>query len=123
MQVEILHEKFDQYSHVHVFPYGLGGQPRDVSFQLGDTMNQGATEIKSDLPTDVKAAVPTIEQSRVEDVISILREWVPHDHKVFLTINCEGCEFEGTSEQPHTHRTQEPTTELTHGGFPALSAG
>ena len=118
-----MHDKFDQYSHVHVFPYGLGGQPRDVAFQLGDIMNQGATEVKSNLPTDVKAAEPTTEKSRVEDIIAMLREWVPHDHKVFLTINCEGCEFEGASEEPQTPRMQEPPMELTRGGCPALSAG
>ena len=123
MQVEILHEKFNQYSHVHVFPYGLGGQPRDVVFQLGDIMNQGATEVKPDLQTNVKAGVPTTEQSRVEDIIPILRDWVPRDYKVFLTINCEGCEFEGMSEHPQTPSTHEPTTKLTHGGFPGLSAG
>jgi FkbM family methyltransferase len=85
-----LHAKFDRMENVEIFPFGLGNGSRTATIQFSaDARNIGAAEVRAG--TTVTGDTVQME---IRDVADNLRAHIPDGGQVFLTINCEGCEFE-----------------------------
>ena len=82
---------------VSVLPYGLGKSDRDsrVAFHTGGGFSNGedATEVGPDFNVTDEFKMEVI---KIRDIIPFLRQFVPKEKRVFLSMNCEGCEFEVT---------------------------
>ena len=96
--VKNLKELFQNYSMVTVLPYGLGKNARETRIGVknitdpdGQTTGEDAFEVGPDYVPDKQTLIETIQ---VDDIIPNLRRFVPSGKRVFLSMNCEGCEFE-----------------------------
>ena len=81
--VAILRDKFKENPKVKVFPYALGSAERRSFLNMDGDSGEGSYEV-----LDGEVSI------EVRDVVSVFQQTIHDNDRVFLSLNCEGCEFE-----------------------------